>query len=127
MYNLNKVLGFIFSINPTKIITSSLLATALFLTTTLSSGMALAASNNSATPYPTDDNNVEGLLYSDSGKAKSLDSVDDFVNPRTQSKLLDATQIPAEKQPILDRSDPDAKLLEKTKQMFEDAGNFSAN
>lgn len=127
MNNLKKVLDSIQKLNLSKIIASFLLAAALFLTSTLSSGMAIAASNKSATTYPTDDNNVEGLLYSDSNKAESLDSVNDFVDPQTKSKLLDATQIPAQKQPILDRSDPDAKLLEKTKQMFEDAGNFSAN
>ena len=88
---------------------------------------AIAAANKSNTTYPTNDKNVSGLLYSDSEQVESLDNVDDFVSPQRQKELLDATQIPAKKQPILDRSDPDAKLLEKTKQMFEDAGNFSAN
>ena len=86
----------------------------------------LAAANKSATTYPTDDKNVDGLLYSDS-KAESLDSVDDVVSPATQRKLLDPAQIPAQKQPILDRSDPNAKLLEKTGQMFDDAADFSGN
>ena len=109
----------------TKIVASFLLATILFLGTAFSSGSAIAASNKSATTYPTDDSDVTGLLYSDSDKAKSLGN--DFVDSNTKKKLLDPAQIPAVKQPILDRSDPDAKLLEKTKQMFDDAGDFSAN
>lgn len=87
----------------------------------------LAAANNSETTYPTDDNQVEGLLYSDSDKAESLDNVDDFVSPQRQKELLDPTQIPAKKQPAIDRSNPDNKLLEKVGQMFDDAGDFSAN
>jgi len=109
----------------TKIVASFLLATALFWTTAFGSGSAMAASNQSVTTYPTDDNNVTGLLYSDSNQVKSLDN--DFVSSETKKKLLDPAQIPAVKQPILDRSNPNAKLLEKTKQMFDDAGNFSAN
>ena len=109
----------------TKIVASFLLATILFLGTAFSSGSAIAASNKSATTYPTDDGDVTGLLYSDSDKTESIGN--DFVDSNTKKKLLDPAQIPAVKQPILDRSDPDAKLLEKTKQMFDDAGDFSAN
>ena len=87
----------------------------------------IAAANQSQTPYPTDDDMVEGLLYSDSDRVKSLNSVDDFVSPQTQKALKNPAQIPAVRQPIIDRSNPDNKLLEKTKQMFDDAGNFSAN
>ena len=86
----------------------------------------LAAANNSDTSYPTDDDRLEGLLYSDK-KAESLDSTDDFVSPQRQQELLDPTEIPAKRQPAIDRSDPDNQLLEKTGQMFDDAGNFSAN
>ncbi|MEL7078310.1 MAG: DUF6658 family protein [Cyanobacteria bacterium J06582_2] len=86
----------------------------------------LAAANQSETAYPTDDNELEGLLYSDS-PAESLNNVDDFVSPQTQKALKDPAQIPAVKQPAIDRSDPDNKLLEKTKQMFDDAADFSAN
>jgi hypothetical protein len=65
---------------------------------------------------------AKGLIYSDSSdEIKSLKSKNDFVSPEQQKRLLDPTQVPAEKQPIFDRSDPDAKLLEKTAQMFEDA------
>lgn len=87
----------------------------------------LAAANQSETAYPTDDNQVEGLLYSDSDRVDSLDNVDDFVSPRTQRALKDPAQIPAVKQPAIDRSNPDNKLLEKTGQMFDDAADFSAN
>jgi hypothetical protein len=41
-----------------------------------------------------------------------------------QTAVLDPTQISASKQPIIDRSNPKNKLLEKTKQMFKDASNF---
>ena len=86
----------------------------------------LAAANNSDTTYPTDDNRLEGLLYSDD-EAESLKSVDEFVNPQKQQELFDPTKIPAEKQPAIDRSNPDNKILEKVGQMFDDAGDFSAN
>lgn len=84
----------------------------------------VAAANRSETSYPTDDSKIEGLLYGDE-PAESLDSVDDFVAPQTQSKLLDPTQIPAQKQPIIDRSNPKNQLLEKTGQMFDDSGVLS--
>lgn len=86
----------------------------------------LAAANQSETAYPTDDNKVEGLLYSDS-PAESLNNIDDVVSPQRQKALKDPAQIPAVKQPAIDRSDSDNKLLEKTKQMFDDAADFSAN
>ncbi|MEM7590704.1 MAG: hypothetical protein AAF383_04155 [Cyanobacteria bacterium P01_A01_bin.83] len=92
-----------------------------------SSTNAIAASNKSETVYPTNDSQIEGLLYSNSNQAESLKNVDDFVSPEQQKRLLDPAQIPAEKQPIIDRSNPDNKLLEKTVQMFKDAGDFSAN
>lgn len=81
----------------------------------------VAAANRSETSYPTDDSKVEGPLYGDE-PAESLNSVDDFVAPQTQSKLLDPTQIPAQKQPIIDRSNPNNQLLEKVGQMFDDSG-----
>lgn len=84
----------------------------------------IAVANKSQTTYPTDDQNIDGLLYGDQ-PAESLDSVDDFIDPQTKAKLLDPTQIPAQKQPIIDRSNPDNKLLEKTAQMFDDSGVLS--
>ncbi|MGL5794843.1 MAG: DUF6658 family protein [Waterburya sp.] len=92
-----------------------------------SSSTLLAAANKSETTYPTNDKQVEGLLYSDSNKAESLDSVNDFVSPQTQKALNDPSQIPAVKQPGINRFDPDNQLLEKTKQMFDDAADFSPN
>jgi hypothetical protein len=89
-----------------------------------SSSTLLATANKRETTYPTNDKQVEGLLYSNSNKAKSLDSVNDFVSPQTQKALNDPSQIPAVKQPGIDRSDPDNQLLEKTKQMFDDAADF---
>ncbi|HEY9768163.1 MAG TPA: hypothetical protein V6C71_06580 [Coleofasciculaceae cyanobacterium] len=65
-----------------------------------------------------------GLLYSKSKKAKSLDSIDDFISPKKQQELLNPSQIPTLKQPTINRANPENKLLEKTKQMFEDASNF---
>lgn len=65
-----------------------------------------------------------GLTYSKSPKVESLDSVDDFISPKQQQELLDPDRIPNLQQPIINRADPENKLLEKTKQMFEDASNF---
>ena len=65
-----------------------------------------------------------GLLYTKSKKVKSLDNVDDFVSPKKQQELLDPKEVTSAKQPTINRADPKNKLLERTKQMFEDAGNF---
>lgn len=87
----------------------------------------LAAANRSETAYPTDDDRLEGLLYSNSDRATALNSVDDVVSPQKQKELFDPAQIPAKKQPAIERSNPDSQILEKIGQMFDDAGNFSAN
>lgn len=92
----------------------------------LPSTTLVAAANRSKTSYPTDDNKVEGVLYSDD-RPESLDSVNDFVSSKTQQELLDPAEIPAKRQPTIDRSNSDNELLEKTKQMFDDAADFSAN
>ena len=110
-----------------RIIASSLLTLVLFLATFSSSDTAIAASNKSSTTYPTDDSDVTGLLYSDSDDVESLDAIDDFVSPERQKQLLDPGQIPAKKQPTPDRSDSDAKLLEKVGKMFDEAADFSGN
>lgn len=126
-----------------RIVSSFVLATVLSLTTAFNfssrldsnfvysvrdnsslSATLIAAANQSKTTYPTDDKDVEGLLYGDES-AKSLDSVDDFVSPKTQDKLLDPAQIPAQKQPTINRFNPDNQLLEKTGQMFDDSGVLS--
>ena len=127
MNQLQIVINNIKRVRLTKILASFLLILVLFLATFSSSNTAIAASNKSSTTYPTDDGDIKGLLYSDSDEVDSLDAVDDFVSPERQKQLLDPTQIPAKKQPILDRSDPDAKLLEKVGEMFDEAGDFSAN
>ena len=88
----------------------------------------LAAANRSKTSYPTDDNQLEGVLYpADSNQPESLDNIDDIVSPQRQKELLDPTQIPAKKQPGFDRSDPDYNLLEKVGQMFDDSGVLQSN
>ncbi|MGL5834285.1 MAG: hypothetical protein ACRC1Z_13775 [Waterburya sp.] len=127
MNRIGALISLLKKININQILTSVVLTAILFLTTLFSNDYASAAANQSKTTYPTDDNHMNGLLYSDSDRVKSLNSVDDFVSPEEQKQLLDPAQIPAIKQPILDRSDPNAKLLEKTKQMFDEAADFSGN
>jgi hypothetical protein len=121
------IVSYLKKIKINQILTSLSLAVILLLTTAFNHDVANAASNKSKTTYPTDDNNMNGLLYSDSDRVESLNNVDDFVSPEEQKQLLDPTQIPAKKQPGIDRSDPSNKLLEKTRQMFDDAANFSGN
>jgi|GEM_PF-6218521 len=48
------------------------------------------------------------------------DGVNNFISAEDRSKLSDPAQIPAQRQPIIDRSDPDSKILEKAVQMFKD-------
>lgn len=127
MNTLVTMVSYLKRIKINQILTSFGLAAILLLTTAFSNDFANAASNQSKTTYPTDDNNMNGLLYSDSDHVESLNNVDDFVSPEEQKQLLDPTQIPAKKQPGIDRTDPSNKLLEKTKQMFDDAANFSGN
>lgn len=69
-------------------------------------------------------NGSDGLLYPGSREAKSARSVDDFVSPERKAQLQDPGQIPAQRQPVFDRSDPNAKLLEKVGQTFKDASRF---
>lgn len=123
----NQVVSYLHKIKFNQIFTSFFIALILVLAITFNQDIAHAASNQSKTTYPTDDNDMNGLLYSDSKRAESLNNVDDFVSPEEQKQLLDPTQIPAKQQTAIDRSDPDANLLEKTKQMFDDAANFSGN
>jgi hypothetical protein len=123
----NQVVSSFQKIKLKQILISFSIALILVLAMTFNQDFANAASNQSKTTYPTDDNNMNGLLYSDSKRPESLNNVDDFVSPEEQKQLLDPTQIPAKQQTAIDRSDPNAKLLEKTKQMFDDAANFSGN
>lgn len=66
----------------------------------------------------------DGLLYPGSKPAKSSESVNDFVSLERQAELLNPDNSPAKRQPVFDRSDPDAKLLEKVGQTFKDASAF---
>lgn len=127
---MNKISTVAFSlgkINFKQIFTCIALTALLFLATLFNNDYASAAANQRKTTYPTDDNNVNGLLYSDSDRVESLNNVDDVVSPEEQSQLLDPTQIPAKQQTSINRADPNVHLLEKTKQMFDDAANFSGN
>ncbi|PSB08905.1 hypothetical protein C7B62_15145 [Pleurocapsa sp. CCALA 161] len=127
MNRISAVASSLRKINFKQIFTYIAFTAILFLATLFNNDYASAAANQSKTTYPTDDNNVNGLLYSDSDRVESLNNVDDVVSPEEQSQLLDPTQIPAKKQPSINRADPNANLLEKTKQMFDDAANFSGN
>ncbi len=66
----------------------------------------------------------DGLLYPGSEPAKSSKSVNDFVSPERQAELQDPGQIPAKRQPVIDRSNPDDRLLERIGQTFKDASEF---
>lgn len=66
-----------------------------------------------------------GLLYPGAGEdVKSVNSKDDFASPEIQRKLNSPAQIPAVKQPIVNRADPDSQILEKIGQAFEEASDF---
>ena len=100
------------------------LATAFLLATfflVASSTGALAASNQSQTTYPTDDENIKGMLYSNNDRVDSSKFPNDLISPEIQKQVLEPTLIRAVKQPNIDRSDPNNKLLEKTGQIFKDA------
>lgn len=115
------------------------LATAFFLAAFVflaSSTSALAASRSGNVTSNVVDK-VEEAVYSDSSSVKSsnskdirssnaikpsnADSSNQFFSKEQKDKLLDPTQIPAQKQPIIDRSDPDNKLLEKAAKAFDSA------
>ncbi|MBL1174941.1 DUF6658 family protein [Pantanalinema sp. GBBB05] len=68
--------------------------------------------------------NSSRIQYPGSSRVESARSKDDFASREQQKKLMNPGQIPAQRQPIVDRSDPNAKLLEKTGQTFKDAGSF---
>jgi hypothetical protein len=69
-------------------------------------------------------NSPGGVLYPGSGNLKSADSKDDFFTAKEQKELSNPAQFPETKQQIINRNDPDAKLLEKAGQSFKDASNF---
>jgi len=107
------------------------LATAFFLAAFVflaSSTSALAASmDNNITANLVD--KVEEAVYSDSdnvdAKAKSASTNDNFVSGSKKDGLLDPAQIPAVKQPAIDRSNPDNNLLEKAVSAFKNADELA--
>jgi len=64
--------------------------------------------------------NSDNLLYPGSGANNS--QLPPIV-PGSE-KALQAPQIPALRQPMVDRNDPDAKILERVGEAFKDAGAF---
>lgn len=69
-------------------------------------------------------NGSDGLLYPGKDRAKSAESINDFISPERQRELMNPGQTPAKPQPVFSRSDPDAKLLEKVGQTFKEASEF---
>lgn len=68
------------------------------------------------------ESNASDMLYPGSD-ATSTANPD--IGPRGQQDFArQAKQIPAQRQPIVDRSDPNTKILEKTGQAFKDASEF---
>lgn len=68
--------------------------------------------------------NASDLLYPNS---EATDTDAPAIGPVGESgkqKFFDPKKIPAERQPVIDRSDPDAKILEKAGQAFKDASGF---
>jgi len=117
------------------------LATAFFLAAFVflaSSTSALAASRNDNITSNLVDQ-VEEAVYSGSSSVKSSmemnsskavnpansDTSSKFLSADQKAKLLDPAQIPAVKQPAVDRSDPDNKLLEKAVKAFDNAKDLA--
>lgn len=68
--------------------------------------------------------NSSRIQYPGSSRVESASSKNDFASPGQQKKLMNPGQIPEQRQPIVDRSNPDANLLEKAGQTFKDASGF---
>lgn len=66
--------------------------------------------------------NAEKLLYP--GRETKGATAPAIPKAEREAVLNDANKIPAEAQPIVDRSDPNARILEKTGQAFKDASAF---
>jgi hypothetical protein len=72
-----------------------------------------------------DSNSAEDLLYPGTSATRSNAPDIGPVGPTDQKVLnKDAQQVPAQRQPIIDRSDPNQKILEKTGRAFRDASEF---
>lgn len=80
----------------------------------LTSGLLVAAVNS----------NASDLLYPSSEATDTNSPAIGTVGEEGKQKFFDAKKIPAERQPVLDRSDPDVKILEKSGQAFKDASGF---
>lgn len=68
--------------------------------------------------------NASDLLYPAADATETKSPAIGPVGEAGKRKFYDAKQIPAPRQPVIDRSDPDAKILEKTGQAFKDATGF---
>jgi len=68
----------------------------------------------------TTDKNPNGLIYSapDTQERPGIGQVDPKVFER------DVESIPAQRQPVIDRSDPDVKILEKVGDAFKEGSSF---
>lgn len=80
-------------------------------------GQLLAAN----TPAQSDDN-AQTLLYPGADAPQSTRPGVGQVDPKVFEQQ--ATEIPAQRQPVLDRSDPDLNILEKTGQAIKDSSAF---
>jgi hypothetical protein len=68
--------------------------------------------------------NSGSLLYPGATEPESASSKDDFVSRQRQKELMNPGRIPSAQQPIVNRADPDYKILEKAGQAFKDASEF---
>lgn len=68
--------------------------------------------------------NASDLLYPGADASSTDAPAIGTVGKEGKQRLMDAQQIPQERQAVIDRSDPDAKILEKSGQAFKDASAF---
>lgn len=68
--------------------------------------------------------NASDLLYPESNAPSTENPTIGPVGAKGKEKFFDAKQIPAERQPVLDRSDPNVQILERSGQAFKDASGF---
>jgi len=108
-----------------KLATAFFLATFVFLTSS-TSALAVSQTDNITANLV---DKVEDAVFPDSNspdRANTESSTNDnFISASKREKLLDPAQIPAVKQPVVDRSNPDNKLLEKSVRAFENADELA--
>lgn len=81
----------------------------------------LIAANTVDTPSRVD-SSASDILYPGSGASETSSP---GIGPRGQRELQEQTQrFPKQRQPVLDRSNPDAKILERVGEEFKDASAF---